>query len=423
MRMVDACNVLYLNQYASIHDWQRVCRKRVDCFSRGPVDSGKSLPQNVPEDDLRTSAVHGARSPKLSVIVPVHNGAMHLSRCLESLRLSEYPNFEVIVVDDCSTESTHEIAERYGARCVRTPRTLGPAGARNMGIGYALASIFVFVDADVVLPPNALDLIAMDFAGDPQLAAVFGSYDDEPAWDDFLSQYKNLTHSYVHQNSNERAHTFWAGCGAVRQEPFVEFGGFDATRYRHPSIEDIELGYRLSLGGQKIKLNKQLQVKHLKKWTFHSLLEADILRRAVPWTRLIVETRHLPRDLNLTSGARVSAGLVGLLSMVWVILFLQTVNVRPTFALPSYTLLAELAAAAAVVMVLVALNWDVYSFFVKKRGWWFAVRVVPMHWFYYLYSGVVFMTCGTLVMLQLFVASLLPSSWSSRAASDSEKSH
>jgi len=347
---------------------------------------------------------------------------MHLSRCLESLRLSAYRDFEVIVVDDCSTDNSYEIAERYGVRCVRMLRTVGPAGARNLGAGYAVANIFVFVDADVVLPPNALDLIAMDFAGDPQLAAVFGSYDDEPAWGEFVSQYKNLMHSYVHQHSSERALTFWAGCGAVRRDPFVAFGEFDAARYRYPSIEDIELGCRLSLGGQKIKLNKQLQVKHLKKWTLRSLLEADIVRRAVPWTRLIVETRRLPRDLNLTSGARFSAVLVGLLSMVSVMLVLRTTHLLPTIALRSHSPLTGLAAGAAIVIALLALNWDVYSFFVKKRGWWFAFRVVPMHWFYYLYSGVVFATYGTLVMLQVHFAPLLPSWWSSRAASDSERS-
>ena len=362
-------------------------------------------------------------SSKLSVIVPVHNGAMHLSRCLESLRLAEYPDFEVIVVDDCSSDKTHQIAQQFGVRCVRTPEILGPAGARNIGTRYARGSIFVFVDADVVLPPNVLDLIATDFANDPQLAAVFGSYDEEPAWNNFLSQYKNLMHGYVHQNSNERALTFWAGCGAVRHKVFVEFGGFDATRYRHPSIEDIELGYRLSLGGQKIRLNKQLQVKHLKKWTFRSLLKADIVHRAVPWTKLIIKSRHLPGDLNLTTGARVSAGLVGLMSMILVILALQSAKVLPTMAVSFHARLAELAVLAAVVIALVALNWGVYSYFVSKRGWWFVVRVVLMHWLYYLYSGVVFMTCGTVVILQLFIESLLPSSGSSRAASDSEKSH
>jgi len=360
-------------------------------------------------------------SPKLSVIVPVHNGAMHLSRCLESLRRSSYPDFEVIVIDDCSTDGSHEIAARFGAHCVRTPRILGPAGARNTGIRYAQASIFVFVDSDVVLPPDALDLIARDFDGDPQLAAVFGSYDDEPACGNFLSQYKNLMHHYVHQNSSERAQTFWAGCGAVRQESFAAVGGFDAARYPYPSIEDIELGHRLSLGARKIRLNKQLQVKHLKKWTFRGLLEADILRRAVPWTRLIVEARHLPSDLNLTSGARISACLVGLLTVASVILSLQKAKVLHMMTLPPYARLAELGALAAIGAVLVALNWDVYSFFAKQRGRRFALRAVPMHWLYYLYSGSIFVACGAFMMLRLAVAHLFSSSYGPPVASDREK--
>lgn len=354
----------------------------------------------------------------LSVIVPVHNGGLQLSRCLEGLRLSEYANFEVIVVDDCSTDNTPQIAERYGVRCVNTPRQLGPAGARNMGIGFAQSHIFVFVDADVVLPPNALGLIAREFVLNPQLAAVFGSYDEEPAWDDFLSQYKNLMHSFVHQKSNEQASTFWAGCGAVRKDVFLEFDGFDHNRYHNPSIEDIEFGYRLKQGRQEIRLIKQLRVKHLKRWTLRGLLRTDIFCRAVPWTKLILETRHLPTDLNTTSGARISAGLVGLLSAGWIILLLQAAGVLPTIALP-HTVPAELVAVMVVAALLVALNWDLYSFFAKRRGWWFAVRVVPLHWFYYLYSGVIFATYGTAQMVRLLATSLLSSSRGSRAASKS----
>ena len=359
-------------------------------------------------------------SPRLSVIVPVYNGAMHLSRCLDSLRLSHYSDFEVIVVDDCSTDRSSQIAERSGACCIRAPQTLGPAGARNLGVTHAHGDIFVFVDADVEVPRNALGLIERDFADDAQLAAVFGAYDDEPAWDDFLSQYKNLMHSYVHLKSSERAITFWAGGGAVRREAFVEAGGFDAVRYRHPSIEDIELGYRLARAGRKIKLNKHLRVKHLKRWTVRSLLKADIIRRAIPWTQLIVETRHLPRDLNLTSGARVSAGLVGLLAVGCTIVLVQAVRILPG-ATPSI-FRGELTILAIVAMAILALNWDVYWFFAKKRGAWFALRVVPVHWFYYLYSGAVFAVCGTAVLARLVVISLLPSSWGSRAASHSSRS-
>jgi len=318
------------------------------------------------------------------------------------------------VVDDCSTDDTPRIVERYPVRRVRTPRTLGPAGARNMGIGYAEASIVVFVDADVVLPSNALGIIAREFDRDPQMAAMFGSYDEEPASDDFCSQYKNLMHSYVHQKSNVRATTFWAGCGAVRKEIFVRVGGFDFRRYPRPSIEDVEFGYRLVRSGQQIQLNKQLQVKHLKKWTLRNMIQTDIFSRAIPWTKLILETRNLPRDLNLSSGARLSAGLVGVLSMGWVILFLQTAGILPSLTIP-HTFPAEIAVVASIVAVLVALNWDVYSYFAKKRGWWFAARVVPLHWLYYLYSGAVFVVYGSAQMLRLLVLAMLPAGRGSRA--------
>jgi glycosyltransferase involved in cell wall biosynthesis len=341
------------------------------------------------------------------VIVPVHNGSMHISRCLEGLLGSQYADFEVIVVDDCSTDETRQIVESYPVYCTRTPRTLGPAGARNMGIGYAQASIVVFVDADVVLPPNALGIIADEFERDPQLAAMFGSYDDEPEWDGFCSQYKNLMHSYVHQMSNVRATTFWAGCGAIRKEIFMHVGGFDHERYRKPSIEDIELGYRLVQDDQRIQLNKQLQVKHLKRWTFRNMVVTDICCRAIPWTKLIFETRKLPRDLNLTSRARLSAGLVGLLSIGWLILFLQVVSLLPSLMMP-YMLIAELALALLIVLALVILNLDVYAYFTKKRGWWFAARVVPLHWFYYLYSGVIFVTFGSARVFKLMAGALLP---------------
>jgi len=325
------------------------------------------------------------------------------------------------VVDDCSTDDTNLIVERYPVRCVRTPRTLGPAGARNMGIGYAEASIVVFVDSDVVLPPNALGIIAREFEHDPQMAAMFGSYDDEPAWNDFCSQYKNLMHSYVHQKSNVRATTFWAGCGAVRKEVFIQVGGFDFIRYRKPSIEDIELGYRLVRGGQHIQLNKELQVKHLKKWTLRNMIQTDIFCRAIPWTKLILETRNLPRDLNLTSGARLSAGLVGVLSLGWIILFLQTASILPVLTVP-HTFLAELTVGIFIVAALVALNWDVYSFFAKKRGWRFAARVVPLHWFYYLYSGGVFVIYGSAQMLRILVLSMLPAGRRSRATFGNSRS-
>ena len=67
----------------------------------------------------------------------------------------------------------------------------------------------------------------------------------------FVSQYKNLFHHFVHQDASGTATSFWAGCGAIRRDIFLRLGGFN-TAYKRPSIEDIELGYRLTRAGHRI---------------------------------------------------------------------------------------------------------------------------------------------------------------------------
>src|ERR1700730_13067762 len=99
---------------------------------------------------------------RISVVIPVRDGRMFLARCLEALSRSNYRNVETIVVDDCSSDSTSQIADSYGAHCLRTPRTLGPGGARNLGARHAMGEILAFIDADVVLPPERLRLMPAD---------------------------------------------------------------------------------------------------------------------------------------------------------------------------------------------------------------------------------------------------------------------
>jgi glycosyltransferase involved in cell wall biosynthesis len=323
------------------------------------------------------------RGALISVIVPVHNGLQVIGPCLEALRVSTYPNFEVLVVDDCSTDGTPQIVRNFGVQCLKTPRKIGPAGARNLGAEHGIGEILAFVDADVVLPPEGLGIMAEAFARDSSLAAVFGSYDDEPACSTFISQYKNLMHHYVHQSSSEQASTFWAGCGAVRKRIFQIVGGFDETTYTTPSVEDIGLGLELTRRGYPIRLEKQLSVKHLKQWTVFSLLQADIFGRAVPWTRLILKSGRVPRDLNLNYRSRISAVLIGLLVGIGLSL-LAFSSVRRT--LMSSAMFAVVVTCA----VLLVLNFDVYRFFWRKRGLLFAARAVAVQWAYYLYSGLTF---------------------------------
>lgn len=316
---------------------------------------------------------------KISVIIPVHNGGASFRRCLSSLAEAVPSPSEIIVVVDGDTDGSWLLAKEFGAKVLRTPTRSGPALARNLGARAAFGDILFFVDADVAICPDAISQVAIAWDREPDLAALIGSYDEAPGATNFLSQYKNLLHHYVHQTASESASTFWGACGAIRREVFLSMGGFNES-YRQPSIEDIELGYRLKQAGYKIKLCKTLQVKHLKRWGVVSLLKADFFYRALPWTELILRDGKLINDLNLQFSSRVSVMLAfGLLG-----------------ALVGTPWWSGFFAVAGVLLVsLLVLNAPVYRFFMRKRGLWFALQVIPWHWLYYLYSGLAF-AIGTL---------------------------
>ena len=139
-------------------------------------------------------------------------------------------------------------AAAIGATVLVLDERGGPARARNRGARAAGRAILLFVDADVEVPVDLAARVAGFFTAHPEVAAMFGSYDAEPAAPGLVSQFRNLLHHFVHQTARETASTFWAGCGAVRREAFERVGGFDES-WTEPSIEDIELGSRLVADG------------------------------------------------------------------------------------------------------------------------------------------------------------------------------
>jgi glycosyltransferase involved in cell wall biosynthesis len=305
-------------------------------------------------------------------VVPVYNNPGDLHDCLSALLAESYSQTEIIVVDDASTDGTVVVAQAFGVRVLRLLKNSGPAAARNHGAEHARGSILFFVDADVVVKAGVIKRVANFFDAHPEAAAVFGSYDDSPRATGIVSRYRNLLHHFVHQNSNPEAATFWAGCGAVRREVFRAVGGFDERRYPRSSIEDIELGYRLRQGGHRIVLDKGLQGKHLKRWTFRSVVLTDVRSRAVPWTRLILERKTAPSDLNLKPAQRISGLLVMMAGFLAIV----------SLIVPSVLFLAGAAIGTVIV-----LNRDLYAFFFKRYGLLFSAASVMLHLLYFLYSG------------------------------------
>ncbi len=396
----------------------------IEPLSLEPANAERSTPDTLSVDE---------RAPLISVIVPVRNNPGELRLCLEHLFGATYASYEVIVVDDASTDETPQVAADLGAKVLRLGSRRGPAGARNRGAEIAAGEFLFFLDSDVCVHPETLQELHDTFARDPDLDAVFGSYDTKPTAENVLSAYKNLFHHFVHQDSNEHATTFWSGCGAIRRSVFFKMGGFSAV-YKRPSIEDIELGRRLHAAGHRIMLNKRVQVTHLKRWTLWSIIKTDVRDRGVPWTELMLREGNVPNDLNTKVSQRISVVLAyGLLLSFGV----GVVYYRHLFWLPivvfliicvgdywsvqrRYSTIVRLASALAVLgglmwtihtfttwqlvplgllVGIIAINFRFYAFFFNKRYLLLLALLLPLHLIYFLYCGLAFAT-GLLLHLR-----------------------
>ncbi len=312
----------------------------------------------------------------ISVIMPVYNGEDFIVKSLPPLiemqRRGEVR--EVIVVDDSSTDASPEIAAKLGAKVIPTGGRVGPGAARNLAARMIEGAGLWFVDADVVVHDDAIAYIKQGFAS-PEVVAVFGSYDDQPAAQNFLSQYKNLVHHFYHSRGRSEASTFWAGCGVVKKLAFLEVGGFDIEKYQRPSIEDIELGYRLREAGGRIMLIPGLKSTHLKVWRFVNLIHTEVFCRAIPWSRLMLEHTGMVDDLNASWPERLRAGLAGV--------FFFTLLMVASGGLPWW---AAILLAGSVAWA----NHSLLTLFYRSKGLSFAIKGLGFHQLYYLYSSFAF---------------------------------
>src|SRR5688572_20503482 len=101
-----------------------------------------------------------SKRPTLSVIIPVYNGTDYLQQCLAALTASTYDDFDVLVVDDGSTEPVEPLVMAYSLGYLRLDGPRGPACARNRGAAHAKGQYLVFLDADVCVHPDTLARVA-----------------------------------------------------------------------------------------------------------------------------------------------------------------------------------------------------------------------------------------------------------------------
>ena len=289
---------------------------------------------------------------RLSVIVPATDAPPTLDRCAAAIRAASRNGDELVVVEG--------------------PLPANAARARNLGARRAQGDVLVFVDADVELHRDALDGIRAALDAEPELAAVFGSYDDEPSAPGIVSRFRNLLHHHVHHDAPGPATTFWTGLGAVRREAFEAVGGFDESV---EMMEDIDLGMRLAAAGRRIELEPRIQGTHLKRWDLRSMLWTDFANRGIPWVQLLLRHRGSTTTLNLGWRHRLSA----LASIAGV----------------GGVLLRRPLVVASAVGSLVALNHRFYRLLLRKRGAVESAAAVPLHALHHL-AGIAAVPFGVL---------------------------
>src|ERR1700683_5126974 len=97
---------------------------------------------------------------KISIIIPNYNSEKTISKTLNSIISQKMHNFEIIVVDDCSTDNSLQIISQYPkVNIIKNNKNHGPAYTRNKGIKNATGDILFFVDSDVYLEKNFIDIL------------------------------------------------------------------------------------------------------------------------------------------------------------------------------------------------------------------------------------------------------------------------
>lgn len=250
------------------------------------------------------------KNPYFSIIIPAYNSGETLKLLLDSLNDSNYRNFEVIVVDDGSTDKTLSVLSKFK---VIKQRHQGAGAARNTGAKIARGEILVFVDSDVVLFKDTLSELVKSFKK-PKTQAIIGVYDKKPTNPSFFTHFKALRDfSYIMFERDPRYPIggFGGWLSAIRKTVFQDLGGFNES-YRGAGMEDYEFAWRL-VKSTKIIFNPKVRIKH----HFPDFLSTvkNFYQRSYLWTQLYMKHRKFfssatnPREAIIAGLANLSTAL------------------------------------------------------------------------------------------------------------------
>ncbi len=322
-----------------------------------------------------------------SIIIPVYNGEETLPDTLRSVSGLDYERYELIVVDDGSTDDSAAIARSHGAKVVCLGDNAGPANARNQGAKHAVYDKLLFTDSDVLVPKMLLQQLDEQFRLS-KADAVQGTFSEVCPFANYFSQYKNLYNRFVLNQLPDWIDTTFTSITAVRCEAFMECGGFDAN-IRTASVEDRTLGRNLVQSNYRIRLDRSLQVIHNKKLTCRGFIRNQF-RRSRDLAKLLLRSRS-EAETELTETIDLStvdeSGRFGTNSLS------TMVRIPFAYSILGLLVLAPFASvfgimAAIFFLAFMALIWRFEKELLLRRGVKFALSGIMVNFMDALVSGV-----------------------------------
>ena len=249
----------------------------------------------------------------ISVVIPNYNGSKTIGKCLKAVLSSKYDSFEVIVVDDASSDSSVDIISKFPCRLIRLDKHAGASRTRNIGAEESSGEIIFFIDADCIVSEDTLSLVHEAITAQKG-TVIGGSYTPLPYDSNFFSVFQSVFINYFELKRKEPDYIATHSM-AIEKSIFEKNGGFPEKFL--PIIEDVEFSHRLRRSGYKLLMAPDILVRHMFNFTLGKSLR-NAFRKSLYWVMYSLGNRDVFKD----SGTASQELKINVMSYSLIILFL-----------------------------------------------------------------------------------------------------
>lgn len=235
---------------------------------------------------------------RISVVIPSYNSADTIGECLRTAFASKYSNFEVIVVDDFSSDNSVEVIKKFPCSLICLEKRSGTSKARNTGANESAGEFIFFTDADCLLQEDTLSRINKALSGVDAATVIGGTYTKIPYDNIFFSIFQSVFVNYSETKNIENPDYIAAHAMIINARTFRDSGGFPEDFM--PIIEDVEFSHRLQRSGCSLLMDPDIQVRHIFNFSLVRSLR-NAYRKSSYWNMYSLSNRDMFTDSGSAS--------------------------------------------------------------------------------------------------------------------------